>query len=173
MYAQTRHNAGFLLVRRVAKAWGVRLKKRAFLSKVVEVERQGEKVLLALPQTYMNNSGQAVRLIVQSRSISPERLVVVYDDLDIPVGDIRVRKRGGPGTHRGLSSVVEAMGTDDFPRLRIGIGPLEEDVEATEFVLSVFEREEKPFIDQGLAKAQEALELILDGEVERAMNLFN
>lgn len=173
MYARTRHNAGFLLVRRVAKAWGVRLKKRAFLSKVVEVERRGEKVLLALPQTYMNNSGQAVRRIVQGRPVSPERLVVVYDDLDIPLGDIRVRKRGSPGSHRGLSSVVEAIGTTAFPRIRVGIGPLESGLEATEYVLSAFEQEEKPCFEQGLAKAQEALEMVLDGEIERAMNLFN
>lgn len=172
-YAQTRHNAGFLLVRRVARAWRVRLKKRIFLSKAVEVERKKEKVFLAMPQTYMNNSGQAVRLIIQGRAVDPEHLVVVYDDLDIPLGDIRIRKRGGPGSHRGLTSVLEAIGTTVFPRIRVGIGPLEGGVDATEYVLSAFEREEKPRIEEGLVKAHEALELILDGEIDRAMNLFN
>lgn len=172
-YSGTRHNVGFTLVKRVAKEWKIKLRKRAFHSKVVQVEREGEKVLLALPMTYMNNSGLAVKRVLEGRGIKPEHLIVVYDDIDIPLGEIRIRKRGGPGTHKGMNSIVQEIGTTEFPRIRIGIGPLSPDEDATGHVLSSFIEEEKPLLDKGLRKAQEALEIVLSGEVEKAMNTYN
>ena len=172
-YVQTRHNAGFLFVRRVAKERDVRLKKRAFSSKVATIRWHKEKVLLALPQTYMNGSGLAVKRILRSGGVLPGRLVVVYDDLDIPLGDIRVRKKGSAGTHLGMGSVVRETETTLFPRIRIGIGPLVEDCEAMDFVLSRFDREELPLLEQGFSKAEQALDSILRGDIEKAMNEFN
>jgi len=172
-YAQTRHNSGFIFVRLVAKDWGVRLRKSSFSSKTKWTERDGKKILLATPQTYMNNSGLAAQQIAQSGGIALKNLVIVYDDLDIPLGDIRIRKEGSAGTHKGMSSIVHELGSVNFPRIRVGIGPLPPDMDATDFVLSTFLDEEKPLLKQGLSKAQNALSLILDEKIESAMNLYN
>ena len=122
-YASTRHNAGFMLVERMARAWGVELRGRLFKSRTALARRAGEEVLLALPKTFMNRSGTAVRAALAGKGVPPERLVVVYDDLDIPLGEIRVRKTGRPGTHKGMISIAGEIRTDAFPRVRIGIGP--------------------------------------------------
>jgi PTH1 family peptidyl-tRNA hydrolase len=172
-YAQTRHNAGFDFIRRVAKDWNVRLRKQSFSSKTKWTKKGGETILLAMPQTYMNNSGLAVKQIVTSGGVAPENVVVVYDDLDIPLGDIRVRKEGSAGTHKGISSVVRELKSTHFPRIRIGIGPLPLGMDATDFVLSPFLEEEKSFLEKGLDKAQNALDLILDEKIDSAMNLYN
>ena len=172
-YAATRHNVGFTVVKQLARAWKVKLRKRKYSAKAAEVEREGKKVLLALPQTYMNRSGYAVREILDGTGISPEQMVVVYDDLDIPLGEIRVRKEGGPGTHKGVNSIVQEIETTAFPRIRVGIGPVAPDWEAADFVLSPFEENEKALLEQSLKNAQEALELILAGKIDEAMNSFN
>jgi PTH1 family peptidyl-tRNA hydrolase len=99
--------------------------------------------------------------------------VVVYDDLDVPLGEIRIRKRGGPGTHKGMRSIVEEIRTEEFPRIRVGLGPLPGDENAVNYVLSSFDKAEESLLEEGLRKAQEALEMILSGEVERAMNTYN
>lgn len=172
-YSGTRHNAGFLFVRSMAKTWKIRLKKRRFSSKIGEVERKSEKIMLALPQNYMNNSGVAVKQILAGRNIRPEKLIVVYDDLDIPLGEIRIRKAGSAGTHKGMGSVVREIETTEFSRMRLGIGPLPPGEDAVDYVLSAFEKREIPLLVEGLKKAQEALELILTGSVEEAMNTYN
>ncbi len=172
-YANTRHNVGFMFVRRVAKDWKVRLRKRSFYSKTGLLDSGKKRVWLVLPQTYMNQSGQAVQGLLRGRGIKPERLVVVYDDLDIPLGEVRIRKEGGAGTHRGMTSIIEEIQTIQFPRIRIGIGPLDPEEDAVDFVLSPFRREEKPLLEQSLEAAQEALGLILAGETEKAMNIYN
>ncbi len=172
-YSGTRHNIGFTFVRRVAKAWETRLKKRRFSSKIAEVEKENEKIMLVLPQTYMNNSGVAVKRILEGRNIQSEQLLVVYDDLDIPLGEIRIRKRGSSGTHKGMISIVQEIETTEFPRMRIGIGPLPPEEDAVDYVLSNFDEKESGLLEEGLKRASEALELILDGRVEAAMNTYN
>ena len=172
-YSGTRHNVGFAFVKKTAKEWKVRLRKKIFFSKAGEVERKEKKILLALPQKYMNKSGLTVKKILQGRDIKPEHIVVVYDDLDIPLGEIRIRKRGGPGNHKGMSSIIEEIQTEEFPRIRVGLGPLPEGENAVNYVLSTFDKAEEPRLEEGLRKAREALEMILLGEVERAMNTYN
>ena len=172
-YSGTRHNAGFIFVRNMAKTWKIRLKKRRFSSKIGEIERKSEKIMLALPQNYMNNSGVAVKQILTGRNIQPDKLLVVYDDLDIPLGEIRIRKRGGPGTHKGMGSVVREIETTEFPRMRLGIGSLPAGEDAVDYVLSSFEKREIPLLEDGLKKAQDALEMILGGRLEEAMNTYN
>ena len=172
-YSGTRHNVGFTFVRRVAKAWETKLRKRRFSSKIAEVEKEKERIMLVLPQTYMNNSGVAVKQIMEGRNIQPEQLLVVYDDLDIPLGEIRVRKRGSSGTHKGMRSIVQEIETTQFPRMRIGIGPLPAGEDAVEYVLSCFDETEGVLLEEGLKSAREALEMILDGRVEAAMNMYN
>lgn len=172
-YSGTRHNVGFTFVRCVAKAWETKLRKKRFSSKMVEVEKKNERVMLALPQTYMNNSGVAVKRIMEGRNIQPGQLFVVYDDLDIPLGEIRIRKKGSAGTHKGMRSIVQEIDTTEFLRMRIGIGPLPPGEDAVEYVLSRFDETEGVLLEESLKRAREALEMILDGRVEDAMNTYN
>ncbi len=172
-YDGTRHNAGFLLVDRLALAWDVELRGRLFKSRTATARRGGEDVLLIEPKTFMNRSGTAVRAALAGKEIGPERLIVVYDDLDIPLGEIRVRKSGRPGTHKGMISVTGEIGTDAFPRVRVGIGPLPAGRDAAEYVLEPFRRNERADLERGLEQAAEAVEMILDGAIERAMTRFN
>lgn len=172
VYAETRHNVGFTFIKRLALNWKVKLRKK-FEAKIAEVEREGERVILVQPQTYMNRSGLSVRHILEVKGIGPDKLVVVYDDLDIPLGEIRIRKEGGPGTHKGIGSIIEEIKTSNFPRIRVGIGPLSLDQDATTFVLSSFDKKEKALLEESLMKAQEALGMILAGEIEKAMNRYN
>jgi len=172
-YADTRHNAGFMVVDRLAKAWGAKLRLKRHLPRLAEARFEGESVLLAEPQTFMNESGRAVREMVKGRRVPPERLLVCYDDLDLCLGEVRIRKAGGAGTHNGMRSVVAELGTTEFPRLRLGIGPVPEGRAAADFVLTRFLRAERPAFDAALGRAAEAVEAILLRGVERAMTDFN
>ncbi len=172
-YAQTRHNAGFRLVQRVAASWGVKRWGRAPRAKTASSVRNGEKIFLVLPQTFMNRSGAAVLGMMTREWIPPDRVIVVFDDLDIPLGEIRVRKSGSPGTHKGVQSVVKDIGAAEFRRIRIGIGPLPPGADATEFVLSPFDGEEKPLLEKSFDEAEEALDLVLAGDADVAMARFN
>lgn len=172
-YARTRHNAGARLIERTATLWGVTLRGRLFQARIALVRRGGEEIVLAVPRTYMNRSGAAVKALLDGKGVPAERLVVAYDDLDIPLGEIRVRKKGRPGTHKGMISVSAAVRTDAFARVRIGIGPLPPGRDAADFVLEPFRKDEEELIEGGIAVAREALEMILDGAVDAAMTRFN
>jgi PTH1 family peptidyl-tRNA hydrolase len=172
-YEATRHNAGFMAVDRLAEAWGVELRGRLFKARTALARRGGEEVLLLQPKTFMNRSGTAVRAALAGKGLPPERLVVVYDDLDIRLGEVRVRKRGRPGTHKGMISIVGEIGTDAFPRVRIGIGPCPAGRDAADYVLEAFKRAERRELDESLAAAAEAVEMVLDGRIEAAMTRFN
>jgi PTH1 family peptidyl-tRNA hydrolase len=165
VYSETRHNVGFSMVETMAKNRNIRLKKRRYLSRTIVVDMAGDRILLALPQTYMNNSGQAVKRITDEAGIAPENIVIIYDDLDLSLGEIRVRKEGGAGSHKGMRSIVQNIQTTNFPRIRIGIGPLDPNIDAADFVLSSFTKEEKPLVIESLNKAQDALEMILAGSI--------
>ena len=172
-YAATRHNAGFMLIEKVARSWGVELRGRLFKSRTALVRRGGEDVLLILPKTFMNRSGTAVRAAMAGKETGPERLIVVYDDLDIPLGEIRVRQAGRPGTHKGMISIAGEIQTGAFARIRIGIGPCPPGRDAAGYVLEPFKRNERADLERGLEQAAAALEMILDGAIERAMTRFN
>ncbi|MCK4337165.1 MAG: aminoacyl-tRNA hydrolase [Candidatus Aminicenantes bacterium] len=173
VYSGTRHNVGFSLVKTMAKNRNIRLKKRRYLSRTIVIDMAGDRILLALPQTYMNNSGQAVKRITDEAGIAPENIVIIYDDLDLSLGEIRVRKEGGAGSHKGMRSIVQNIQTTNFPRIRIGIGPLDPNIDAADFVLSSFTKEEQPIVMESLNEAQDALEMILAGSIETAMNAYN
>ncbi len=172
-YAETRHNAGFMLVERLARTWNAIFRRKRSPARIAEAHFGGEPVLLAQPLTYMNLSGQAVRGLVTSRRLALDRLLVAYDDLDIPLGEIRVRTQGSAGTHKGMQSVVRELGTTKFPRLRIGIGPLPEGRDAAAYVLRRFRRAEREALERGLTRAAEAAEMVLAGGLEKAMTAFN
>jgi len=172
-YEGTRHNAGFMLVERLAEAWGVELRGRLFKARTALARRGGEEALLVAPKTFMNRSGVAVREAMAGKDVPAERLIVVYDDLDIALGEIRVRRSGRPGTHKGMISVVGTIGTDAFARVRIGIGPLPAGRDAAEYVLEPFKRDERSDLAKSLEEAAEAVNMILDGRIDRAMTRFN
>lgn len=172
-YARTRHNVGFIFIKKLAKQWGVRVKKRSHLSKVAMVDQEQTQILLGMPQTFMNASGQALKKISVDREIPPERIIVVYDDFDLPLGDIRIRKTGGAGSHKGMTSIIQELGCQQFPRIRIGIGPMHEEKDPVEFVLSRFTSEEEPVLEKSLEGALAAVIMILNGDIDKAMNRFN
>ncbi len=172
-YALSRHNAGFMVVQRLFRRWGFSRWQKKFLSRMSRGQRGEETVYLLLPQTFMNRSGEAVLLAQKSLQCPLERLVVVYDDLDLPLGSIRVRREGGPGTHRGMQSIVEALGSESFPRVRVGIGPLPEGADAASFVLESFTAEERALVEPAIEDACQAIEMTLEGAIDRAMNTFN
>lgn len=172
-YSHTRHNAGFMVVQSLARRWRLQLKTRAYRSRLTETKRSRSTVILALPQTYMNLSGQAVGALLAGYRLKPENLIVVYDDLDLDLGQVRVRGSGSPGSHKGMQSVVQAIGTQDFPRVRVGIGPKPEGREAADYVLEDFPPEEIEKLQPALEKACRAVEMIIEGQLPQAMNLFN
>lgn len=172
-YAGTRHNAGFMVVQRLGQRWNLKFERRACSSRLTETRRGRTKIILALPQTFMNQSGLAVQSLLSTYKIKPENLLVIYDDLDLPLGEIRIRPQGSPGSHKGMKSIVEVLGTTLFPRVRLGIGPRPESVEAADYVLSQFSVEEKPKIKEAVEKACQAVEMIVAGRLAEAMNTFN
>lgn len=172
-YDGTRHNAGFSLVKKAVREANGELRGRRFQAKSAEIERGGERIFFLLPQTYMNLSGQSVREFLRNKNIPPENVVVVYDDLDIPLGEVRIRKSGTAGTHKGMQSIVRETGVTSFPRIRIGIGPLPAGRDAADFVLSPFSKADRVLLEDALDKAYDALCRILDGRIDEAMNTFN
>lgn len=172
-YAASRHNVGFLLIQRFGDKLNVKLKKRKYSAKAAQVELENTPVLLVKPWTYMNNSGIAVKQLLEYSGVKLNRMLVLYDDLDIPLGEIRIRKSGGPGTHKGMASIVKEIGSTEFPRIRIGIGPLPPGAHATDYVLADFSREEQRVLDDCLVKTEESVMHIVADNIEKAMTRFN
>ena len=172
-YDQTRHNIGFRVVDNIAEQNRVALNKRACDSLVGELIVIGERVLLAKPQTYMNLSGQAVKALLKDTRSSPENLVVIYDELDLPFGRIRVRQKGSAAGHRGAMSIMESLAGASFYRVRVGIGRPPEGVEPADFVLEPFFRDEVDQLDALVARAAKAALSIIQEGGQRAMEKFN
>jgi len=170
-YAATRHNVGFLVVDELARRHGISVRKRMGRALAGEGRICEQDVILAKPQTFMNLSGEAVSHIARRRSIGAEDLIVIYDDVDLPPGKLRIRARGSSGGHKGMKSVIQHLGTEEFPRVRIGIGSIEG--EAVDYVLSRFRRSEVPLIRSAVREAAAAVEVILSEGIEAAMNRFN
>ncbi|MBI2412453.1 MAG: aminoacyl-tRNA hydrolase [Deltaproteobacteria bacterium] len=170
-YEDTRHNVGFMLVDRAALEYGIKL-KRSGKALSGRGSIKGVEVALLKPLTYMNLSGEAVRAFVESNAVSAESIMAAYDDCDLPLGRIRLRKNGGSGGHRGVESMVRCLGTNDFKRMRLGVGR-REGVDTAEYVLSPFEPEEKAAVEEMLSKALAALEAVVAEGMDLAMNRFN
>ncbi len=174
-YERTRHNVGFMVVERMADAAGAtfrRSHRAEARCAAADVEGAG-RVILAEPLTYMNASGEAVAALMRWHRAAPADLVVVYDDVDLPVGALRLRPKGGAGGHKGVRSVIERLGTDGFARVRIGVGRGPEQRDMVDHVLSAFAREERPAIEAAVERAAEAVRAVVRDGVERAMNEFN
>ncbi len=177
-FAGTRHNVGWMCVERLAQQVGAAFDRYQFRAQLARWEADGEKVLLVKPLTFMNRSGEAVGPLVKFYKVSLARLMVVYDDLDLPPGKIRIRPKGSAGGHHGMESIIQKLGSSDFPRLRVGIGrptgpgAYDPDVVAR-YVLSPFSADEWALIDAALDRAVKALMVWVREGLEAAMNRFN
>jgi peptidyl-tRNA hydrolase, PTH1 family len=171
-YRGTRHNVGSEVVDRVAAKLGVRLADDGFV-RTVRARFGRAAVLLAVPETYMNVSGQAVSDLARRRRVRPESLLVVYDDLDLPLGRLRLKPGNGAGGHNGVRSIIEELGTKAFPRLRVGIGRPPAGVAPETFVLERFTPEERTVVDEAVERAANAALAVLSDGLEAAMNRVN
>lgn len=171
-YENTKHNMGFQTIDILAENLGIRVSKLKFRALTGEGRIGTEKIILVKPQTYMNLSGESVREIVQFYKIEPEDLVVIYDDIDLPIGTLRIRPKGSAGTHNGMRSIVGQLGDDQFPRIRIGIGT-EKRGDLADFVLSGFRKEEVKTVEDTIRKAADAAVCIVEEDVRTAMDRFN
>jgi PTH1 family peptidyl-tRNA hydrolase len=173
-YAENRHNVGFRSVSRLAAAHHLRFDQRQKNARVARGTVEGRDVLLAKPRTFMNRSGRPVSALAQFYKVPLKRIMVVYDDLDLPLGAIRLRPEGGSGGHKGVKSVIEHLGNQrEFPRLRIGIDRPPGRMDPAAYVLQDFSAEEEPVLDDALRWAVATLEVWLCEGIEAAMNLYN
>jgi peptidyl-tRNA hydrolase, PTH1 family len=168
-YESTRHNAGFMLVDRIASAEGLRWEE--FKSAPGDFAR-GASFWLAKPMTFMNDSGEFVQPLCHFYKIKPEEVLVCFDDVALPLGRLRLRPSGSAGGHNGMKSIIRHLGTDAFPRLRIGVGQ-PAGVDSADHVLRAFGKDERPLLDEALARAEQAVAEARDGGLERAMNRYN
>lgn len=172
-YRWTRHNMGFLVLDAWARAHSLTFATRKFSAKIGTGAVFRKKVLLAKPMTFMNLSGQSIAPLVRYFKVPPEDLVIVHDDLDLAPGRVKIKSGGGDGGHQGLRSAVECLGTQEFVRVRVGIGRPPDGLTATEYVLEEFNGEEKGVLKETVERATRAVEIILSEGVVKAMNEFN
>jgi len=173
-YEQTRHNVGFDVIDLFCHEIGVKPNFREeYHSLILNGQLESQEIILAKPQTFMNSSGTAVSAIVSNYNIQLEDMIVIYDDLNLELGLIRIRRSGSAGGHKGVKSIIESLGSEAFPRIRIGIGKPPQGTEAIDFVLSKFSPEEREVIDEAEKLAIEAIKVIIFEGIENAMNKFN
>jgi PTH1 family peptidyl-tRNA hydrolase len=173
-YQFTPHNMGFLAVDRIAEQCGVRVNNRHCRAQTARTSLAGHDVVLAKPETYMNLSGASVSELVREYEVQPEQdLVLLYDELDLPFGTLRVRPRGRSAGHNGVQSVIAALGTQEITRIRMGVGPDHPVGDGARYVLSEFKKAQLAVVDEVLDQAAEAVKVILSDGVQAAMNRFN
>ncbi|WP_456342065.1 aminoacyl-tRNA hydrolase [Thermovibrio sp.] len=169
-YEKTRHNVGWWVVDRVAEELGLSLSREKFSALYGEYSTPRGKVFFIKPLTYMNRSGEAVGRFARFFKIQPSEILVIYDDLDLPPGALRLRLKGSSGGHKGVESVIQALGTKEFPRLRVGIGRPQRKEEVVDFVLSPFGSKELPLIEKAVEKAAGCvIEAVRRGEIEQKL----
>ena len=171
-YAHSRHNAGFLIADRFARAHELDFARKRFNAQIAEGAVAGQRVMVAKPQTFMNSSGEAVGKLYAFYKIAPHDLLVIYDDLDLPLGKLRLRADGSSGGHHGMESIIARIGTSDFPRLRIGIGRPNPDADI-DHVLGNFDPEERDIMNETFTRAADAIDMWLKDGIDKAMNRFN
>ena len=172
-YKKTRHNTGFMVVDRLAEKYNIEVKKEKSKALFGTGEINGEKVMIVKPQTFMNLSGEAVRGIMDFYKESIENILIIFDDIDLELGNIRIKERGSAGTHNGMKSIVQNLGTVDFKRVKVGIGKPKPNIDLVNHVLGKFSDEEFKILSTSIDKAVNAAEIIVSGNVSKAMNLYN
>jgi peptidyl-tRNA hydrolase, PTH1 family len=176
-YSSNRHNIGFLCINRLAKVHRIALDKKQGKARTGTGTVAGNEVVLAKPQTYMNASGQSVSLLMQKYKVAPEDLIVIQDDLDLPLGKIRIRKGSSSGGHKGANSIISSLGTQDFIRIRVGISRPqlegEEECSVVDYVLGDFTPEDKPIFEETIHRVSDAIFCLITEGLTVAMNKFN
>lgn len=172
-YGNTRHNMGFNTINELANKYNIKVNKSKFQGLTGSGEIEGQKVILVKPQTYMNLSGNCVQEYVNFYKIEKEKLIIIYDDMDIETGKIKIRKKGNSGGHNGMKSIIQMIGTNEFPRIRIGIGRPEHNGDEINYVIGKIPEEEIPKLKEGIEKSKEAVIEILKNGIDSAMNKFN
>jgi len=173
-YAGTRHNIGFEVINYLSALYKININKVKFKAILGEGIIQGEKVILVKPQTYMNLSGESVRDIKEWYKIPNENIIIIYDDISLETGKLRIRAKGSAGGHNGIKSIIYQLNSDVFPRIKIGVGqPSHADYDLADYVLGRFEKEEQEVITEAVKKAADAVAVILSAGINHAMNKFN
>lgn len=172
-YENTRHNVGFMTIDYLANKYDIDVRKLKFKSLYGQGKISGHKVMLIKPQTYMNNSGEAIRELKNFYKFDIDKLIVIYDDIDIDFGTIRIRKKGSAGSHNGMKSIIYQIQDDQFPRIKVSIGKKPEKWDLANFVLSGFSQEEVGVLEDEIRLAAEGIEIILKEDIDKAMNRCN
>lgn len=172
-YSLTRHNVGFDVIDLVGKKLDIKVNKVKFKALIGEGTWGGQRIVLVKPSTYMNLSGESIRPLMDFYKLDPRDLMVVLDDIDIEFGTLRIKKKGSAGTHNGLKSIISHIGTDQFPRLKIGIGQKPPSYDLADFVLSKFSKSERIIIDEAIANAADAIDEFIIRGIDSAMNKYN
>ena len=172
-YKNTRHNIGFITVDYFADKHSIKLNKVKHKAIWGDGFIGGEKVILAKPQTYMNLSGESVQELMSFYKVEASKLIVIYDDIDLPVGKVRIRPSGSSGTHNGMKSIIYLINTQEFPRIRIGIDKQPEYMDLGDYVLGGFSKDDVPQMEEAVKKASQAIEEIIKSGINTAMNKYN
>jgi len=173
-YKMTRHNIGFEVIDYMAKQYNIRINKLKFKALYGECNINGEKVYLVKPQTYMNLSGESVAEFAGFFKIKPENIIVIHDDISLKAGRMRIRTKGSDGGHNGIKNIIYLLKSDEFPRIKIGVGsPENKDYDLADYVLGRFTKDEIPVLEDVIIKTVKAAELIISGRADMAMNRYN
>lgn len=172
-YSNTRHNMGFDTINKLANEYNIKINKNKFKGLCGSGIIENEKVILLKPQTYMNLSGESIKEAMAFYKIKSENIIVIYDDIDIEPGIIKIRKKGGPGGHNGMKSVISEIDTQNFPRIRIGIGKPENKGQLIEYVIGKIPQTDKDILEKATILGKEAILEIIKNGVDIAMNKFN
>ncbi len=172
-YAETRHNIGFMVIAELAKRYRTKIKPGRGSFYLGRANIKGNPIVLAIPTTYMNRSGLAVKQIIDNGELEPEDVLIVLDDFELPFGQLRIRKTGSGGSHNGLCDIVENLGTQDIPRLRVGIGEPNRNIDPADYVLSRFSPAERKELPNVIADCVAAVETAIEEGIDISMNIYN
>ncbi len=172
-YAGTKHNVGFEVIDKLAYDYNINVNKAKHKGVIGEGIIKEKKVVLLKPLTYMNLSGESIKQAINWYKATNTDIIVIYDDIDLNMGEIRIRERGSAGGHNGMKNIIQHLNTDEFTRIRVGIGKKPKDFDLADYVLNKFSKEEIPTIIEGITKATDAIETILSSNISTAMNKYN
>lgn len=173
-YENTRHNIGFDVIDAIAVKYDISVLERKFKALIGKGYLDGKKVILVKPQTYMNLSGESIRAVIDYYKIEEKlELIVIYDDVSLDIGQLRIREKGSAGGHNGIKSIIAHLGHDAFKRIKMGVGEKPKGYDLADYVLGHFSVKERELMDQSVARAGEAVKLMIEDKVDQAMNLYN
>lgn len=172
-YDRTRHNVGFAVIDELADRYGIDVSERKHRALCGRGAIEGQKVLLAKPQTFMNLSGESLRALTDYYKVFPEELIVIYDDISLPPGQLRIRLKGSAGGHNGIKNIIAHLGTQEFPRIKVGVGEKPPRMDLKDYVLSRFSKGEQELMDAAFREAAQAAVMMICDGADRAMNHFN